>query len=292
MSKKPVAVITMAHNEGEMLSLWSRHYGRLVGVEALYILDHGSTDGSTQCQGGNVIRLPRDTFDDHARARSISAFQRSLFEYFDTVIYTDTDEFLVVDPEYGSLLEFLQTVTGPVAAGIGIDIVHRPSMEPPLDFAAPIMAQREYGVFRGSQCKPIIARRPIEWAAGFHAADVEPVFRPDAYLIHLKTADFGFALRRLQMTRSMTWSEAALKIGMGGHQRIDDDTFRQWFFTNRETDIGRGDIDVFDAAAWIEIMKSSFQERKGFIRYEQDSSTGREIKSKPFVIPHRIRGTF
>lgn len=289
-SPKRIAVMTMCHNEGDMLSLWVRHYGRQVGFDRLYILDHGSTDGSTGAVGGNIIRLPRDVFDDHARAETVSAFQRGLLKFHDVVIYTDTDEFLVHDPAvHASFADFAETLEVPVSAAIGIDVVHRPSSEPAIDFSRPILAQREFGIFKGAGSKPIMVTEPLEWAAGFHASTREPVFRTDAILFHLKTVDHARALKRLELTRSMAWSEAAITIGMGGHQRLDDETFNKWFFEHRESDIDKGVLDEFDPEAWVGRMRDGLYERKGFIRYEQAGLTGAPISSRALRIPARFR---
>lgn len=273
-----------------MLSLWTRHYGRIVGFDRLYILDHASTDGSTSAVGGNIVRLPRDVFDDHARAATISSFQRGLLKFYDVVIYTDTDEFLVHDPAvHTSFAAFLATLRDPVSAFVGVDVVHRPSKEAAIDFSSPILTQREYGIFKAAQSKPVVVTEPMEWTAGFHATTCQPTFRTDAVLFHLKTVDHQRALKRLQMTRSMAWSEAAMKIGMGGHQRLDDSTFNQWFFGNREIDINNGDVDEFAPDAWVDAMRQGFHERKGFIHYEQSEPNGAQIKSRPFKIPDRFR---
>ncbi len=52
-------MVTMAYNEATMLPLWLRHYERQVGAENCYVLDHGSSDGSTVGINANLIRLPR-----------------------------------------------------------------------------------------------------------------------------------------------------------------------------------------------------------------------------------------
>lgn len=286
-----VAAITMCHNEGWMLQLWTRHYGRLLGLENLFVIDHGSTDGSAQTCGGNVIRLPREKFDDNQRAATISLQQQSLLTCYDAVIYTDTDEFLIHDPQdHASFPAFLATVDAPVSAGIGIELAHLPSIEPELDTTRSILEQRSYGVFKASGSKPILVTEPTEWAGGFHMVRSEPKFRPDLFLIHLKNVDLTRGLRRLELTRSMAWAERSLQIGIGAHQRIEDAQYKEWFYDNRQASHDKGEFDEFMPEAWAETMRKSFQDYKGFLRFEQDLQTGREIKSGLFHIPDRFRG--
>lgn len=284
-----VAIITMCYNEGAMLDLWARHYGNLVGMQNLFILDHGSSDGSTVSCGGNVIRLPRGEFDDNRRATAISLQQQALLRFYDAVVYTDTDEFLVVDPaRHGSFMAFMQTVNGPVTAPLGIDVAHLPKTELAIDFRRPILSQRRFGLFKASGSKPVIVTEPTEWAGGFHMVRSEPDFRSDIMLFHLKAVDLERGLERLRVTRALEWPEASLKIGIGGHQRIDDETYVQWFHGGRQAALDNGDMDEFSPEQWIELMKRSYQDYKGFVRFEQDLISGKEIKSRLFRIPERF----
>ena len=64
-SRKKLACVTMAHNEADMLPLWLRHYDRQVGLEACYVLDHGSNDGSTaELKGAHHLRLEYSPLDE------------------------------------------------------------------------------------------------------------------------------------------------------------------------------------------------------------------------------------
>ena len=49
-----VAALTMMHNETVWAPVWARHYAREVGAENCLVLDHGSTDGSTDGLGVHV----------------------------------------------------------------------------------------------------------------------------------------------------------------------------------------------------------------------------------------------
>lgn len=51
-------------------------------------------------------------------------------------------------------------------------------------------------------CKPVIARRPIRWGGCFHFCDFKPSF-DNLCMFHLRNADVGNALLRLDITRNI-----------------------------------------------------------------------------------------
>jgi hypothetical protein len=59
VQKTRIAAVTMAYNEAVFLPVWRRHYGAAVGEHNLFVLDHGSNDGSTDRLGAvNRVRVP------------------------------------------------------------------------------------------------------------------------------------------------------------------------------------------------------------------------------------------
>ena len=63
-----IAVVTMVFNEREFLPIWLRHYGPQVGYENLFVIDDGSTDGSTNNECIiNLIKKPHGVFDEEDR---------------------------------------------------------------------------------------------------------------------------------------------------------------------------------------------------------------------------------
>jgi len=221
MTKAPLAILTMVYNEPEFLPVWLRHYRRHVDETALYLVDHGSDDGSTDAIGSaNRIRIPRSPQNDEARTRSIAHICSGLLEWYDTVIYTDVDELLVVDPEYASDLSiFAQHNALPWISATGLDVVHRPDDEPVFDWSAPVGIQRHWVRFTSSMCKPVLIRRPVTWSPGFHNVTAPPALVSPLFLFHLRYVDMESGLRRLHRTRSQAWSSAS----SGLHQRMPDD---------------------------------------------------------------------
>src|SRR5438128_2474590 len=142
------AAITMVYNEAYFLPIWLRYYSSQLGWQNLYVVDHGSTDGSIEAGSCNLIRIPRSDFDDAVRAKMISRLHASLLSYFDTVIYTDVDEFIVPRPsKYDGLADYCQKKPHAVSRCVGIDVFQHNTSLPELDLAKPILPQRPYGHF-------------------------------------------------------------------------------------------------------------------------------------------------
>jgi hypothetical protein len=205
----------MVYNERINLPIWIRHYSTHCPGAALFVVDHGSNDDSTRGLNGiNLVPLPRSPLDDRQRAQFVSDFQHALLRFYDVVIYTDCDEMLVADPrEHVSLASFLVATRSEVIAPTGLQLLHLPGIEPPIDLSAPILGQRSYVKFRADLCKPSITREPLHWDLGFHFCDRMPDYRTDLYQFHLSGMDAAVARERWELTRTMA--------GQSGHFHTD-----------------------------------------------------------------------
>ncbi|WP_174694709.1 glycosyltransferase family 2 protein [Gluconobacter frateurii] len=219
MIKKPLAVVTMVYNEPEHLLVWCRHYGAQVGEQACYVIDHGSTDGSTDSLGQiNRIRIPRSPQDDERRTRAIGKFCDSLLEWYESVIYVDVDELLLADPDlFPSLTHFAQANIHPVVTATGLDVIHRPENEAPFDYTRLVSFQRRHVRFSSAMCKPVLIKTSVTWAPGFHCcAEIAPEMGAPLFLFHLRYADLPSGLNRLERTRAQPWCSD----NVGQHQRL------------------------------------------------------------------------
>lgn len=227
----------MVFNEGKFLPLWLRQYGKVCGISNLYVLDHGSNDGSTanaDQEGWNRIRLPRTEFDDIARLGLIQNLVNGLLEFFETVIFTDADEFLVPDPaRYGGLKEYCEALETPCAHALGMDLVHVPSIEPALDPNRPVLSQRRFCRFAPIYCKPLIIKAPIQWGVGFHRSNRQPRLDPDLILFHLKRSDAETLLSRQAIVDDqVSWSARSIANKLGIHQRMGNKRHLNMFDQN------------------------------------------------------------
>jgi FkbM family methyltransferase len=253
-SEPRVAVFTMAYNESLFLPTWLRHYGEQFGRENLYVLDNGGTDGSTENLGEvSVVRVPRPAvFDEERRAAFVSWFQASLLCYYDVVIFCDTDEFLVANPaKYAGLRDYVARRNQPVITAVGLDVVHVPEVEPPLDLSRPILEQRSFAQFNSFYCKPLVTRAPVRWAAGFHGCQMPPAIDPDLYLLHLKRMDLEWALVALNRVRSIAWSPSAVAQRQGEQFRLSDAQFTAQMFPPRDLAAISEDFDFTAELAQI-----------------------------------------
>jgi len=217
------AVITFTYNEAVNLPIWLRHYGGNFGEENLFVADRGSDDGSLQSIGGaNLLRLPRNEFDEFEKTNFISNFHRSLLNFYDTVIITDCDELLVPDPQkFASLRDYVESSTFDYANCVGLEVVHIINAEMPLDLTQPILSQRQFVNFRSVGCKNLVSRVPTMWLPGFHSCNHPPRIDPDLYMIHTKLMDYSIAMRRQKINLGTVWSQRSLDQKFGAHHRFD-----------------------------------------------------------------------
>ena len=220
-----IAAITTTFNEPFFLPMWVRHYGEAFGYENLYVMDDGSTDGSTAGLGAvNVMRRARMPYDDDERVDLISLLQIALLDHYDVVIYSDIDEFIVLDPAAGSSLrQYLEAQPAfDVKTLIGFNVLHRVSQEGPIDFSVPVFRQRHYIQYSIGYTKPLVTRTPVRWAPGFHGVRARPVFDFNLYLFHLRMLDMEVALERLRFRNGLQFSARAISKNHSMHFRVPE----------------------------------------------------------------------
>lgn len=222
----------MVYNERINLPIWLAHYGHSVPGAELFVIDHGSDDGSTDgLDQAARIPLPRREMDELPRIRFMRLLQASLLQYYDMVIYTDCDELIVVDPALSMTLgDYLASTDYEYASPIGLNVQHIVEQEPPLDPNRNLLSQRRYCYFRSDMCKPLITRVRLKWEPGFHGCDRPLRIDPNLYLFHLKCIDRDRALARQAILRAVKWTQKAIDAQHGAHHRFDDALFLRQFF--------------------------------------------------------------
>jgi glycosyltransferase involved in cell wall biosynthesis len=202
-----IAIVTMVHNEAVFLPLWIKHYSKVSGAQ-LIVVDNGSDDGSTDELPTNIEKITfphREIIRDTARTEAMSNFQNSLIQYYDRVIYTDVDEFIVIDPDLNTdLVSFIAEDQRNNIAPVGLNVIHRDNIEGPIDFSEPILSQRQWVCFSSDYCKPLITRDKIKWMPGFHGSDKIPWITKNIYLFHLRLVDRDLLLLRTQERKRRT----------------------------------------------------------------------------------------
>jgi hypothetical protein len=142
---------------------------------------------------GGIWEIPY-RYEDHQRARSISALAKALLTGADTVLRVDIDEFAVPNPlKYTDLVNYINQLTLPYVTARGMNIILHPE-EAPLKLDEEILIfQRNFAHPVGPLNKTCLASVPMDWDAGFHFTTHYPVF-DDLFLFHLKHADFDIQM--------------------------------------------------------------------------------------------------
>jgi hypothetical protein len=281
------AVVTFTYNESVNLPIWLRYYGTNFGEDNLYVVDRGSDDASLDRIGkANLLKVPRKKFDEFEKTNFIATFHRSLLNFYDAVIITDCDEILVPDPEkFPNLREYIDGSDFSYVSGIGIDVLHILTEEPPLDLAQPVMRQRRYGRFNSPSCKILISREPVEWLPGFHSSNKPPKFDGVLYCFHTKSMDYSIATKRQMINQNTVWSEQSLAQNLGAHHRFDINRFVHQFFFVPADLVNRGQVQEFDFSGETEQIVSEAVQHKGSYYIPMNIS-------KLVRIPDRFRGVF
>lgn len=244
------AVFTMCFNEHLFLPIWLAHYGRLFGPENCFVIDDGSTDGSSRdARIRNLVTRQRAPLDEDDRAALVSHFHAELLQHYDYVLFTDTDELIVLDPACGpDLREYLAATPFSHKTPAGFDVIHHHRVEPALQLEGRLFAQRGYLRYRTDYCKTLISARPMRWIAGFHGASLPPAPDDNLFLFHLRAVDHEASRRRIRVLNQIRFSENSLQKVHGLHFRWDEATYLAHLYDAAEEDFERA--RVCDLAAY------------------------------------------
>lgn len=283
--KKRVAAVTMVYNEKKKLPRWIRHYSSQVnGAENLYVVDHGSNDGSTQNIGPvNVISLDRSAGEGRYqewRVGFASDLCAKLLEEYDAVFYTDADELVIAHPSrYRSLYEYVAEGS-PSNTAIGFDVIHDIETEGPLDDRF-IFEQRSKLQFVAAMCKPVFVNQPRTWAPGFHCSTTKPAFG-DLLLFHLRYVDLYEGLERLQVTRTIDRPD--MKGNFTDHHKLTDDTFSSWIKNWSSLPVEEGSIALSSPIISSYIEKFAHKpDANGIYRFDYSYRSDRLFKAPSYL---------
>ena len=228
------AVVTMVRDEAVFLPIWLRYYGRFFAPEDIYVLDHGTTDGTTG--RGGFVRIPVDhpTVDWGWHRDRIQEQQHALLRRYDAVLVCDVDEIVAPHPAAGDLGDYLAAFDGDFVTCRGYEVLHRRDREPPFDPAQPVLAQRGWWFFNPAYCKPLLARVPMAWHGGMHTRTDGAVAKDGVlHLLHLHRMDYEVCLARHRARASVPWNARDRDEGWGYQNRIvEDGHFERWFYTD------------------------------------------------------------
>jgi hypothetical protein len=225
--KKRKAVFTIVKNEAVMLPLWLSYYSKHFDGEDIYILDHQTTDGSTDQLPCNKRIIRSDSAFDHPWLnRVVRNYQIELLTKYRQVLFVEADE-MIYHP--AGLGRYIDSFEGASVKCNGFELQHVPDSEPQIDLTSPILLQRSHWWHNPEYCKTLIASHPINWGLGFHNAENPGPFNKDLYLIHLHRFDYGLAYQKNEQRSRMKWSKDDMAKGRGFQNRILGEQFNKWF---------------------------------------------------------------
>ncbi|WP_421761982.1 glycosyltransferase family 2 protein [Devosia sp.] len=227
-----VAVICTVYNEAILLPLWLTYYGSLFGLDNLYLIDDGSTDGSTDNLGGvNVIKIDQAEIDQDLRCRDVSFFHNEIKRLYDAVIYVDIDEFLVPDPLFGvGLRDYIERTALDHFNAVGLNVIQHISDEPDYSPSRGVFEQRRFVQFERGYCKQLIHKAPVFWGIGFHNTTEPVAMAAGLYLFHLRAMDVTISKARINGRNKLAWSEGSLRNDLGWQNRLDEDAYLERFY--------------------------------------------------------------
>ena len=200
------AVFVMAKDEGYFLPKWIAYYKQFFKPEDIYVLDHQSSDRSTQNLDVNVIHVTNDLAVDHTWiVNTVQEQQRKLLENYRCVLFAESDE--IVYPLFQPLDEYIDRFLAGndlYVTCIGHELMQYMEKEPSLQTDDPIMTNRRHWFRHHLFDKTLLSKVPLDWAWGFHSHRQPNVHR-NLYLLHLHRHDFEMMLRRHEM-RATKWN--------------------------------------------------------------------------------------
>jgi Glycosyl transferase family 2 len=229
------AVLTIVKNEPIFLPIFLRYYGQFFAADDSHVLDHGTTDGSTDI--GGFTREPVDhPFVDHSWMRdTVQARQHELLESYEYVLFCDVDEIIAPNPtKYDGLGDYIDRMTADYVNCRGVEVLHQKDTEPPIDLDRPVLDQRGWWFRNYIYSKPLLSRVPLHWVPGFHHRDDGTSNQDlDLLLIHLHRMDYELCWARHHFRNALEWNDSDIYLRSGYQNRIVADTeFEHWFYND------------------------------------------------------------
>ena len=219
---KKCAVFTICKNENIFLPIWLKHYSNYFDICDIYVLDHESTDGSTDNLPCNKIVVSCPSFFDHAwLLKTVQDYQKKLFKKYEWVLFTEADELVFPDPgKYATFEAFIRSYNRIHHGCSGYEVVHQINSEPDIDLTKPLLRQRSKWFKYCLENKPLLSSVPLVWSVGFHGSTSKVDETGDLFLIHLHRLDFKIALERNMQRKNFSWFKEDVKKNLSLQNRI------------------------------------------------------------------------
>lgn len=235
------ALLTIVKNEAVFFPIWLRYYRQFFDADDIYVLDHESTDGSTDVGGFRREVVHYHYVEDATWITdTVKDRQRELLESYEIVLFCDADEIIAPDPAEwgGGLGEYIDAMTADYVNCRGVEVIHRRDREPPIDLDRPILEQRDWWFRNYNYSKPLLSRIPMNWVNGFHYREDGTSNQDLALnLIHLHRMDYDLCQARHRFRTSLEWNEIGGLTRSGYQNRIvETREFDDWFYNDSGND--------------------------------------------------------
>ena len=195
-----IAFLTMVWRDYWLLEKWVAHNAKLVGKRNLYVVNHGGDPKIDKIASGcNVLHVPRDevTIDlTRKRWRLVGNITNGLQAFYDLVVCTDVDEFLVYTGTGPGLVAHLSSkaTDADALSPLGLNII--PTEKDGDDPDMPVLGRHRHALLSAKYTKPCITRRPVSYTIGGHGL-IKGRFEidPDIVLFHLHYVTPDYAER-------------------------------------------------------------------------------------------------
>ncbi|MGH3998483.1 MAG: glycosyltransferase family 2 protein [Pseudonocardiaceae bacterium] len=226
------AIVTIVRNESVFLPIWLRYYGQFFSAQDMYVLDHQSTDGSTEGDGFTRIPVSHPEYGAGWQRDVQQRYQHELVGRYDVVLCTDVDEIVAPDPRLGDLGAYIDRFNEDFVTCRGYEVLHQKDHEPPFDPTTPVLGQRATWYSNLLYSKPLLARVPMLWDGGCHKrVDGRRNDDPNLYLIHLHRMDYDLCLARHQDRVRFPLAQIDRDQSWGYQNQITNPAeFSSWFF--------------------------------------------------------------
>lgn len=225
-----VALITISHNEKQLLPIWVRYYSRHFNATDIFIIDHKTSDGSIEAfrmNGFHFLKMQGSDANYLMPVRFRSLFVKSQVDLllragYSSVLFTDVDELVAANPimyprGLRGFLDLFVKSKNEYFRFSGYELCHLAfgngsieTQEPPLDWSRSILTQRGYYVRDRTYDKPLLVKVPVSWKPGFHKlANIKrdkmvPNDEHNVVMFHLRSMSFNFCHSREEAKGNMS----------------------------------------------------------------------------------------
>jgi hypothetical protein len=218
--KKKACILTVARAEYDFAPIWYSYYSRFFDSEDMYCLIN--KEGDTSFEGFDINVEYKETNLKvglhQALINNTTQKIKQLFEKYEWVIFTETDEIIIPNPQiYKNFADIFNSETNQRCCGYNLI---QGELESAYNREHSILSQRKFWKRMTGFDKTLILNQPVKYDLGYHTCTPTTSSNKDISLIHLHYFDRDIMLNKLSRTREFDWGNEAK--GSGVQNKSDD----------------------------------------------------------------------